>query len=362
MLEQFVSTTSFGKTAYTIGFALTDTLVERLSFYPEIVCIYDRNLTTFVSQLPFRPTLTIPLEGGEKIKSREMKAQIEDTMVAHAIGSSAAILAIGGGTILDLAAFIACTYCRGIALHLLPTTLLAMCDASIGGKNGVNVGAVKNWIGTLYAPTAVYIDPTFLYSLPLVEMQNGVVEMCKHSWIGGAGCYKAEDLSPLLAKEPHVLFSSVVANVRFKVAVVEQEGKTPGVRHLLNFGHTIGHALESLSDWSVPHGQAVAQGMVVEAAIARALGLFSDSSFEELAAMVGASISTPKRVAPWRQWQSLLLKDKKRVGDDIPLVLLQEKGKVYLGPQADRYCHGVAQEKVREVLDAMSFLSDDRSC
>ena len=188
---------------------------------------------------------------------------------------------------LDLVGFVAATFQRGLPYYAVPTTLLAMVDASIGGKNGVNVLDVKNLIGTIYHPEKIFIDVSFLETLPYFEMQNGVVEMIKHALLDGheSVAILEKDLERLLKKEKEVLIRAISKNVQFKKEVVEASAKTPRKRDLLNFGHTIGHALEALEGFTISHGQAVAMGILAECRLAYQLGLLSKENLERISTL-----------------------------------------------------------------------------
>lgn len=194
--------------------------------------------------------------GGEKSKTREMKAWIEDELFSLGLGRDGALLALGGGVTTDLVGFVAATYCRGIPYFSVPTTLLAMVDAAIGGKTGVNLPGGKNMIGAFYPPQEVIIDTDFLESLGENEWRGGMAEIIKYGAI-----WDRELFQGLSSWEIGLIEKSV----RIKETIVKQDPKETGLRAILNFGHTIGHAIETLEEYTLSHGEAVAIGMIGEA-------------------------------------------------------------------------------------------------
>ncbi len=273
------------------------------SFYYEL--ILGENLIeqalSWVKSHEFRPILitTVALQGllpklkvdkivlphGESIKSRAMKEKIEDALIEKGCGRSTCLIAIGGGVLIDLVGFVASTYCRGISYISIPSTLLAMTDAAIGGKTGINVAKAKNWIGAFHQPQRVYIDFTLLRTLPQNDYTYGFAETIKHSLIADPDLFQflEENHSALILREPSLLKEMVWRSCQIKLQIVEQDPfETKGLRRILNFGHTIGHALETLSNYELPHGQAVLLGMLVEAAIAQQLGYLSSSAFTRI--------------------------------------------------------------------------------
>jgi 3-dehydroquinate synthase len=227
----------------------------------------------------------IVLPHGESIKSRAMKEKIEDALVERGCGRETCLIAVGGGAVLDLVGFTASTYCRGIPYVSIPTTMIAMTDASIGGKTGVNVEEAKNWIGAFHQPRKVFIDLTLLRTLPQKEFTYGLSETVKHSLVSDSHFFRFLEthISDILLRDPALLRETVYRSCLIKKEIVEKDPyETKGLRRILNFGHTIGHALETLSNYTLPHGQAVFMGMLVEAAIARRLDYLSASSYERI--------------------------------------------------------------------------------
>jgi 3-dehydroquinate synthase len=225
---------------------------------------------------PARTTvLTIP--AGESHKTREVWASVTDDLLAAAHGRDTTIIALGGGVVGDLAGFVAATFMRGIPYVQVPTTLLAMIDASIGGKTGVDTPAGKNLVGAFHQPAAVVADTSLLTTLPLDQLRAGFAEAIKHGVIADAAYFDrvrgmAAKLGSLDARSNDTL-DLVARSVEIKADVVALDERETGARKTLNFGHTIGHAVETCSRFSLLHGEAVSIGMVYESALAERLGV-----------------------------------------------------------------------------------------
>jgi 3-dehydroquinate synthase len=226
--------------------------------------------------------LTFP--AGESQKSRESWAALSDAMFAAGLGRDSAVLALGGGVTGDLAGFVAATYMRGLPVVQIPTTLLAMIDSSVGGKTGVDTPAGKNLIGAFLQPRLVVADTAVLRTLPDTELRAGLAEAIKHGaiadreyfdWIGGS-------LGAIMACDPDSMARLVLRSVEIKAEVVGRDEREAGPRKTLNFGHTVGHAVEALSGFRLLHGEAIAIGMMVECAIGEALGVTAAGSGEAL--------------------------------------------------------------------------------
>ena len=221
---------------------------------------------------------------GEQHKTRETKSNLEDELLKRAYGKDTCLMAFGGGVVTDLVGFLASTYCRGVSFIMIPTTLLAMVDASIGGKTGVDVPEGKNLIGALYHPKKVFIDPLFLTHLPSKELQNGLIEIIKIALVSDLIFFEMleKNIEDILKKKASLIESLIVRSIQLKIAIVEEDEHEYGKRFLLNFGHTVGHALEKLSLYTISHGQAVAIGILVESYIAVKLKKLKKTSFDRI--------------------------------------------------------------------------------
>lgn len=219
---------------------------------------------------------TIP--AGEAFKTREIWGALTDSLLADGVGRDSAVVALGGGVVGDLAGFVAATYMRGIPFVQVPTTLLAMIDASIGGKTGLDTPAGKNLVGAFHQPAAVVVDPSVLRSLPLAHLRAGLAEAIKHGVIADAAYFEfvsstARDLRDGPPGDLLPLTRIIQRSVAIKADVVWRDEREGGVRKTLNFGHTIGHAIELCSDYRMLHGESVAVGMVLESEVAERLGI-----------------------------------------------------------------------------------------
>ncbi|HMI56934.1 MAG TPA: 3-dehydroquinate synthase [Gemmatimonadaceae bacterium] len=220
--------------------------------------------------------LTIP--AGESNKTRETWARLTDQMLAKRYGRDSAVIALGGGVVGDLAGFVAATFMRGIPVIQIPTTLVAMVDASIGGKTAVDTPAGKNLVGAFHPPAAVLVDPQLLATLPLREMRAGFAEIVKHGVIADDVYLRevASSVPEMLSAGGSVsdrMLSLIVRSVEIKAGIVSRDEREEGLRKTLNFGHTIGHAVELVSGYSLLHGEAVAIGMALEGRLAEHIGV-----------------------------------------------------------------------------------------
>ena len=220
--------------------------------------------------------LTIP--AGESNKTRESWARLTDQMLAKRYGRDSAVIALGGGVIGDLAGFVAATYMRGIPVIQVPTTLVAMVDASIGGKTAVDTPAGKNLVGIFHPPAAVLADPQLLATLPLREMRAGFAEIVKHGVIADEPYLRlvasgASDMLSASGSTSDRMLSLIVRSMEIKADIVSRDEREEGLRKTLNFGHTIGHAVELVSGYSLLHGEAVAIGMALESRLAERIGV-----------------------------------------------------------------------------------------
>jgi 3-dehydroquinate synthase len=218
-------------------------------------------------------TLTFP--SGEQSKTRNSWSRLTDELLRLGFGRDSGIVALGGGVAGDLAGFVAATYMRGVPYLQAPTTLLAMLDASVGGKTGVDTAEGKNLIGAFHPPVAVLADPRALATLPDREYRAGLAEAVKHGLIADREYFEwmEQEAAPLVARDAEALQHLVRRSVEIKAEVVSEDEREGGRRAILNAGHTVAHALEQATEYRVPHGEAVGLGLVAEAALATGLGL-----------------------------------------------------------------------------------------
>jgi 3-dehydroquinate synthase len=226
---------------------------------------------------------------GERFKTLQSVSRIYESLIRASADRGSAIVAVGGGVIGDTAGFAAATYLRGIALAHVPTTLLAQVDSSIGGKVGVNHALGKNLIGAFHQPAVVAIDPLLLRTLPRREFRSGLYEVVKYGMIASRDLFDrvARDSTAIFARDPAVLLPAIVESCRIKADVVSKDEREGGLRRILNYGHTVGHALEAVTKYRrFRHGEAIAYGMLAAADLAVARGALADRDRQALAQLV----------------------------------------------------------------------------
>lgn len=246
---------------------------------PEIFDYYGQTVQKSLLQAGFSVSIHL-IPAGESYKTLDSIAQIYDTALENRLERSSTLVALGGGVVGDMTGFAAATWLRGVHFVQVPTTLLAMVDAAIGGKTGVNHPEGKNLIGAFYQPRLVYIDPLVLKTLPDREFRAGMAEVIKYGVIWDKDLFEdleaTAELSSLTALPDRRLETIITRSCQAKVDVVSQDEKEAGVRAILNYGHTLGHAVESLTGYSpINHGEAVGIGMVAAGKIAVKMGLWS---------------------------------------------------------------------------------------
>ncbi len=276
-------------------------------------------------------TLLVP--EGEEQKSLESAGRLYQELTNCHTERATPVLALGGGVIGDLAGFVAATYMRGVPLVQVPTTLLAQVDSSIGGKVAVDHGQLKNKIGTFYQPKMVVADIDTLQTLPEEELTSGLAEVIKSAAIRNQKffAFLEDNLDRIKERQPDVLEEVVFQTAGIKAEVVGEDEKDTGVRNILNYGHTVGHAIESASAFSLKHGRAVAIGMVAAAKIANKMGFLTDTEVDRLANLIeraGLPIEIPNlKLADVMQKMRY---DKKVVRDKVRFVLLKSIGSAFV--------------------------------
>lgn len=258
---------------------------------PEINKLYGNLVQESLEKVGFSvERMEIP--DGEQAKSMETAGKIWDYLIQNGYTRQSALVALGGGVVGDLTGFAAACYMRGIPFVQVPTTLLAMVDSSVGGKTGVNHPLAKNIIGAFWQPALVFMDMAFLHTLPAPEFRSGFAEVIKHGMIQDPDyfMYLEGNIDGIYAITPEVVQHVVSVSCRVKAAVVEQDEREQGLRAILNFGHTLGHAVEALTDYGkVRHGEAVAMGMLAATRIAERRGMVDAALIERLEALVAGS-------------------------------------------------------------------------
>ncbi|KAI9736650.1 MAG: 3-dehydroquinate dehydratase (3-dehydroquinase) [Cirrosporium novae-zelandiae] len=344
--------TSFPSSKYVL---ITDTNIGPL-YVPTFKQIFEDEIKNR-NLLSETELLIHQIPPGETSKSRETKAAIEDWLLSHKCGRDTKIIALGGGVIGDLIGFVAATYMRGVDVFQVPTTLLAMVDSSIGGKTAIDPPSGKNLIGSIWQPQRVYIDAEFLETLPEREFINGMAEVIKTAaiWDEQEFTNLENDADTILravkskpskhhnrlANVKTIIERIILGSAKIKATVVSSDEREGGLRNILNYGHSIGHAIEGILTPQVLHGECCAIGMVKEAELARYLGMLKGSAVSRLAkclASYGLPISlkdrrvkklTAGKHCPVEEMMALMAIDKKNAGKSKKVTLLQSIGKTY---------------------------------
>jgi 3-dehydroquinate synthase len=326
MTKKVLNFTTASTTYYfDAGFDLLETLAPKDNTF----IITDENVFAKNPKL-FKAWKTIVIPAGEQHKNQNTVDGIIEKLVTYGANRKSYIVGVGGGVITDLSGYVAGIYMRGVKFGFVPTSVLAMVDASIGGKNGVDVGIYKNMVGLIRQPEFLLYDYTFLKTLPKEEWINGFAEIIKHACIKDAPMFKLlNDHKPVDFQKDKVLLNKLIQrNALLKSKVVQGDEFEDGDRKLLNFGHTLGHAIENT--YKLPHGQAVAIGMVAAAYLSA--DLLKLKGAEKIAALIvkyglpaffkfdaGKALDTMRA-------------DKKRVDNEIYYVLLEKIGKGVVKP------------------------------
>jgi len=290
------------------------------------VVVTDTNLLRLHREsLPPVPMLSIGC--GEAVKTLETVKDLYEALADLAVDRSTFLIGVGGGVVCDVTGFVASTYLRGLRFGYVATTLLAQVDASVGGKNGVNLEGYKNLVGCFNQPEFVLCDLRFLDTLPEAEVANGMAEIVKHALIADAGLFAflEERVEEALALDPETIEQLVGDSVAIKAGVVARDERESDERRKLNFGHTFGHAIEKVAGLS--HGEAVSVGMAIACRLSVKRGRLSAAGYERVIGLLRrlrlpvAAAAEPGRVI------DALRRDKKRKADRIHFVLLDEIGR-----------------------------------
>ncbi|MFS4473026.1 3-dehydroquinate synthase [Chryseobacterium sp. T20] len=295
----------------------------------------------------------LEIEAGEEMKNIQTANQLWEILTEMQADRKALVINLGGGVITDMGGFVASTYKRGIQFINIPTTLLSMCDASIGGKTGIDLMHYKNMVGTFAFPEQIFIFPKFLETLPFKELRSGFAEMLKHGLIADKNHW--DQLTQIRKLEVEMVVPHIQTSMNIKQNVVDQDFHEQNIRKTLNFGHTIGHAVESLclqQENPILHGEAVAMGMIAEAHLAYLENLISEEDSKII-------IENIQRYYPYldisdfkdEDITALLLNDKKNTDSKINFSLLSGIGSCI-------YDHQCSQENILESLSFYRKLND----
>jgi len=292
---------------------------------------------------------------GEKSKNIGTVTKIIEEMEKKSLGRDCAVIALGGGTVGDIAGFVAAIYKRGVPIIQIPTTTVAQADSAVGGKTGVDSSISKNAFGLFKNPAAVFIDVSTLKTLDEKQFNTGLVESIKHALIADKNylTYLQKNLEGILERKYKSLEYIAVKNCKIKASVVEDDPYEKNKRRILNYGHTIGHAVESASNYKLLHGQAVAIGIIAANIIEQKLGLGGKERLQILKKLFGRlniSLKIPKTVSK-RQLLDIISRDKKALRKWPRFVLLQKTGKVLC--KNGQFAIQIERKIVEETIDIL---------
>jgi 3-dehydroquinate synthase len=307
---------------FDTGFPKLEELVDK----ENSILVTDENIFEKQSE-KFSGWRTIVIKAGEQHKNQQAVDEIINRLIELNADRQTFIVGVGGGVVTDITGYAASIYMRGVKFGFVPTSILAMVDASIGGKNGVDVGVYKNLVGVINHPQFLLFDYSFLETLPEEEWINGFAEIIKHA------CIKDENMFHFLEEKSFDYFHSslekigklIRQNVEIKYNVVVNDERETGERKLLNFGHTIGHAIENTA--KLPHGSAISIGMVLACIVSEKINQFSPQGTNKIKKLIAQyHLPVSFEIDKEKTW-NILLHDKKKTGKDMNFILLDKIGK-----------------------------------
>ncbi|MBA3674812.1 MAG: 3-dehydroquinate synthase [Chitinophagaceae bacterium] len=326
-LEKFKFSSKLVKCYFDADFTYLEKLVERT----KVIIITDENLALHYAN-KFMDYKTIVVKAGEKYKQQSTVDHVINELIKRNADRESILIGVGGGVITDITGYVASVYMRGIKFTFVPTSILAMVDAAVGGKNGVDVGLYKNLVGVINHPEFLLYDYSFLKTLPQEEWINGFAEIIKHA------CIKDKQMFSFLEKEtlerfqnyPKEIAKLIKQNVEIKYSIVSKDENETGDRKLLNFGHTLGHAVENI--YKLSHGNAVSIGMAVACKISGDIKSFSSKEKERVLALLKKyHLPVDLGFDKEKVWEVLLM-DKKKSGDTMNFILLNKIGDAIVKP------------------------------
>ncbi len=301
-------------------FVLTDSNVFRF---------YGRSFTSMLRHRS-APSHLLVIPAGEKSKTRTVRDFIEDTLLKHHATRNSILIAFGGGMVGDIGGFVASTFLRGIDYIQIPTSLLAQVDSSVGGKVAINHPSGKNLLGAFYQPKCVYTVVSLLKTLPDPEYSSGLAEVIKYGAILDKSLFSflERNRRRVFAHDYNTLTHIIQRCCRLKKSIVEKDEREGGLRRILNFGHTIGHAVEQLSAYKLRHGESIAVGMVIEAGLAVRLGILPENERVRLTNLI-RSYRLPTEIPARMRIPRIIdatFSDKKSVGGEVKYTLMKSIG------------------------------------
>ncbi len=315
----------FGSTSTRVYMGDTWGLLDELLPEKDVVIITDINVGGLYDQyFPDCPVITIGT--GEAVKEPDTVETIIKHLLTIGADRSSFLLGIGGGIVCDITGFVASIFMRGVEFGFVSTTLLSQVDASIGGKNGVNVNGIKNIIGCFNQPSFVICDTVLLKTLPDEEFISGLGEVVKHALIKDYELFELieRNTQPILERNEELLKELILRSIKIKASIVEKDEKEAGERRLLNFGHTLGHAIESSTGLS--HGISIAAGMMVAAEISYEEKLMGKDECERIRNTFKRLGLLQEIKTSWQEISARIQADKKRKGNNIYYILLKGIG------------------------------------
>ncbi len=300
--------------------------------YTQVICITDENVYTAQREIftSLKSVSILQISPGEKNKNMKTALHISQKMAEQGMDRKSLLIGVGGGIVTDITAFVASIYQRGIDVLLVPTSLLGMVDASIGAKTGVNTAHGKNQLGTFYTPVSVEICTEFLETLPEAEIKNGLAEMLKHGIIASEKHFSALEkiINQGFTWRDIIPFIKDSQAIKLNIVMRDKKEKS-GERMKLNLGHTFGHAIETLSEYEISHGEAIAHGLMFAAEYSCSLGKMKSESVERIKKCVRKLFPQECPYSRDQLWE-VFKSDKKRSGETISLILPETLGKVFV--------------------------------
>jgi 3-dehydroquinate synthase len=321
----------FSQATVTCHFNMPFASLEKMTDKDKTILITDEHVFA-AHRKKFRGWNTIVLKPGEEYKIQVTVDVIIEQLIAFGADRQSFLVGVGGGVITDITGYVAGIYMRGIRFGLVPTSLLAMVDAAIGGKNGIDVGIYKNMVGLIRQPEWLLFDIDFLKTLPIIEWKNGFAEIIKHAAIRDSAMFRLLERETLTTfrRQPKLLERMIRSNVLIKMKIVTEDEFEKKDRKLLNFGHTLGHAIEN--QYELSHGQAISIGMTYATLLSEELTGFRQSArVIDLLERYGL----PTRASfDWKKVEKVLAMDKKKSLAGMQYILLKKIGEAVIHPIA----------------------------